>query len=247
MPMDASGIHICGEAWPARVGMHLPPSFHVVWNARTERIANKYGPIISLRLGMILISSPELTKEVFTTDDLNFASRPYIVLAQQFSYNFAGAVEGLEQREEQVQDLKGDQGLEAGLEADEAEAYSLDFAPDDACDHFNALKDSMKTFDYLRLLEQLKMVLSKSLRELEDLECLWELDSERHSRVWHGSKSDVEIANTHMLCYVLPNYTRIVEYTSDNEIHQTRRFVSPMNLALLGHYDKFNVSTSGAT
>ncbi|EFJ25340.1 hypothetical protein SELMODRAFT_413952 [Selaginella moellendorffii] len=117
----------------------------------------------------------------------------------------------------------------------------------------HALKDSMKTFDYLRLLEQLKMVLSKSLRELEDLECLWELDSERHSRVWHGSKSDVEIANTHMLCsrarHVLPNYTRIVAYTSYNEIHQTRRFVpgSPMDLALLGHYDKFNVSTSGAT
>ncbi|XP_002968760.2 flavonoid 3'-monooxygenase [Selaginella moellendorffii] len=58
-----------------------------------QRIAKKYGPITSLRLGMIptvVISSQELAKEIFTTHDLNFASRPYLVSGDHFSYNFSG-------------------------------------------------------------------------------------------------------------------------------------------------------------
>ncbi|XP_024529668.1 cytochrome P450 CYP736A12-like [Selaginella moellendorffii] len=86
--------HSLSVLWFLKARSNLPPPRLTLAsrNARTERIANKYGPIISLRLGMILISSPELTKEVFTTHDLNFASRPYMVLPQNFSYNFAGAV-----------------------------------------------------------------------------------------------------------------------------------------------------------
>ncbi|XP_002994780.2 flavonoid 3'-monooxygenase [Selaginella moellendorffii] len=58
-----------------------------------QRIAKKYGPITSLRLGMIptvVISNQELAKEIFTTHDLNFASRPYLVSGDHFSYNFSG-------------------------------------------------------------------------------------------------------------------------------------------------------------
>ncbi|EFJ18729.1 hypothetical protein SELMODRAFT_7445, partial [Selaginella moellendorffii] len=46
-----------------------------------------------LRLGMmptVVISSQELVKEVFTTHDVNFGSRPYMVLGEHFSYNYLG-------------------------------------------------------------------------------------------------------------------------------------------------------------
>ncbi|EFJ18732.1 hypothetical protein SELMODRAFT_178226 [Selaginella moellendorffii] len=58
-----------------------------------QYISKKYGPVVFLRLGMmptVVISSQELVKEVFTTHDVNFGSRPYMVLGEHFSYNYSG-------------------------------------------------------------------------------------------------------------------------------------------------------------
>ncbi|XP_057865721.2 cytochrome P450 750A1 [Cryptomeria japonica] len=58
-------------------------------------IAKKYGPIASLKLGSvtaIVISSPEMAKEVLKTQDLIFASRPYTATAKYMFYNFMDVV-----------------------------------------------------------------------------------------------------------------------------------------------------------
>ncbi|KAL4563692.1 hypothetical protein LXL04_027737 [Taraxacum kok-saghyz] len=52
-------------------------------------LSKKYGPIMSLKLGqisMIVVSSPQLAEEVFKTNDLALASRPYALLADILLY-----------------------------------------------------------------------------------------------------------------------------------------------------------------
>lgn len=53
-------------------------------------MAKKHGPLIYLRLGQvptIVVSSPEFAKEVVTTHDVIFSSRPNLVATEILSYN----------------------------------------------------------------------------------------------------------------------------------------------------------------
>ena len=55
-----------------------------------RRLSQKFGPIILLQLGQIptlIISSPKIAKEAFTTHDLVFSSRPFLFSAQHTFYN----------------------------------------------------------------------------------------------------------------------------------------------------------------
>ncbi|RDX92258.1 Cytochrome P450 83B1, partial [Mucuna pruriens] len=53
-------------------------------------LSKSYGPIFSLQLGSrpaLVISSPELAKEVMKTHDLEFCGRPSLISSMKFSYN----------------------------------------------------------------------------------------------------------------------------------------------------------------
>ncbi|TKY63292.1 cytochrome P450 family 71 protein [Spatholobus suberectus] len=54
------------------------------------QLSKKYGPLFSLQLGLrpaIVVSSPELAKEVMKDHDLEFSGRPKLLGQQKLSYN----------------------------------------------------------------------------------------------------------------------------------------------------------------
>ncbi|XP_057441029.1 cytochrome P450 71D10-like [Lotus japonicus] len=56
-----------------------------------RKLANKYGPLMHLKLGEvshIIVTSPEIAKQVMKTYDLNFCDRPNLLLSSVTSYNF---------------------------------------------------------------------------------------------------------------------------------------------------------------
>lgn len=80
-----------GGSWPIIGHLHLlggskPP--HLVLGKMAER----YGPIFTVNLGVkkaLIVSSSEIAKECFTTNDKAFASRPKFMAAEIMGYNYA--------------------------------------------------------------------------------------------------------------------------------------------------------------
>ncbi|OVA10807.1 Cytochrome P450 [Macleaya cordata] len=77
-------------SWPLVGHLHLlgePNPLHIALGA----MADKYGPAFTIRLGLhraLVVSSWEVAKEIFTTNDKVFASRLPVVAAKHMGYNF---------------------------------------------------------------------------------------------------------------------------------------------------------------
>ncbi|KAA8528593.1 hypothetical protein F0562_035948 [Nyssa sinensis] len=80
-----------GGAWPIIGHLHLlrgPQLPHITLGA----MADKYGPIFTIRLGVrraLVVSSWEMFKECFSTNDLAVLSRPKFAAATHLCYNYA--------------------------------------------------------------------------------------------------------------------------------------------------------------
>ncbi|KAL7155171.1 hypothetical protein ABFS83_03G057600 [Erythranthe nasuta] len=85
IPPEAEG------GWPIIGHLSLlsgPELPHIV----LSNLADKYGPIFTIRLGVhraLIVSSCEIAKECFTTNDLIFCNRPETAAIQHMGYNFA--------------------------------------------------------------------------------------------------------------------------------------------------------------
>ncbi|KAL0379151.1 UNVERIFIED_CONTAM: Protopine 6-monooxygenase [Sesamum radiatum] len=85
LPPQAAG------GWPLIGHLRLlsgPELPHII----LSDMADKYGPIFSIRLGVhsaLIVSSPEIAKECFTTNDMTFCDRPRTTAVQHMSYDFA--------------------------------------------------------------------------------------------------------------------------------------------------------------
>ncbi|KAK2980498.1 hypothetical protein RJ640_022500, partial [Escallonia rubra] len=79
---------------PGPPGLPFIGNLHQLDNSALHRqlwqLSKKYGPIMSLRLGLVptlVISSAGMAKEVFKTNDLAFSGRPTFLGQQKLSYN----------------------------------------------------------------------------------------------------------------------------------------------------------------
>ncbi|WCJ35030.1 Cytochrome P450 82A3 [Euphorbia peplus] len=77
--------------WPliGHLPILSPPDLpHIVFT----RLADKHGPIFTLRLGkhsLLVINNSDLTKEIFAHNDVNVTFRPSLVAAKILGYNYA--------------------------------------------------------------------------------------------------------------------------------------------------------------
>ncbi|KAL5101204.1 hypothetical protein RYX36_005531 [Vicia faba] len=93
------------KTWSCKKSIvNLPPgpstlpiigNIHQVFSSSTpqhccKNLAKKYGPLMHLKLGQvahIIVSSPEMAKEIMKTQDLVFSDRPNLMLFRIFSYD----------------------------------------------------------------------------------------------------------------------------------------------------------------
>ncbi|OVA10800.1 Cytochrome P450 [Macleaya cordata] len=79
-------------AWPIIGHLHLLEGASRLLHQTLGTMADKYGPIFTIRLGMrrvLVVSNSELAKECFTTKDKIFLSRPNSVAVKLMGYNSA--------------------------------------------------------------------------------------------------------------------------------------------------------------
>ncbi|CAA2982936.1 cytochrome P450 CYP82D47-like [Olea europaea subsp. europaea] len=81
-----------GGSWPFIGHLHLIGGGSRLPHITLGEMADKYGPIFTIRLGVhrtLVVSSWELAKELFTTWDVAVSSRPKFLAAKHMGYNFA--------------------------------------------------------------------------------------------------------------------------------------------------------------
>nr|GMD93707.1 cytochrome P450 82C4-like [Ipomoea batatas] len=79
-------------AWPVIGHLHLLGGADQLLYRTLGAMADKYGPAFNIRLGSrraFVVSSWEVAKECFTTNDKALASRPMTVAAKHMGYNYA--------------------------------------------------------------------------------------------------------------------------------------------------------------
>ncbi|KAA8528585.1 hypothetical protein F0562_035940 [Nyssa sinensis] len=90
-PKSSIAAPEAGGAWPIIGHLHLlvgPQLPHITLGA----MADKYGPIFTIRLGLrpaLVVSSLEMMKECFTTNDIAISSRPEFAAADHLGYHYA--------------------------------------------------------------------------------------------------------------------------------------------------------------
>ncbi|XP_022976390.1 cytochrome P450 CYP82D47-like [Cucurbita maxima] len=93
-----SAAHRTNKTLPPEAAGRLPVIGHLHKLSATEpthitlaKMADAYGPIFTLRLGMntaLIVSSWEIARECFTTNDTIFASRPKGLASELLGYNY---------------------------------------------------------------------------------------------------------------------------------------------------------------
>ncbi|XP_068311234.1 cytochrome P450 CYP82D47-like [Pyrus communis] len=81
-----------GRAWPIIGHLHLLSSSTEPAHLLFGNLADKYGPIFTIKFGVkraIVVSSSEIAKECFKTNDKVFASRPKSIAGEVLGYNYA--------------------------------------------------------------------------------------------------------------------------------------------------------------
>ncbi|XP_010437977.1 PREDICTED: cytochrome P450 82C4-like [Camelina sativa] len=79
-------------AWPIIGHLHLLVGKEQLLYRTLGRMADRYGPVMSLRLGSseaFVVSSFEVAKDCFTVNDKALASRPMTAAAKHMGYNYA--------------------------------------------------------------------------------------------------------------------------------------------------------------
>jgi cytochrome P450 len=78
--------------WPLIGHLRLLGGSHELPHITLGALAEKYGPAFTIRIGVhpaLVISSWELAKECFTTNDVALCSRPNLVGSKHLGYNYA--------------------------------------------------------------------------------------------------------------------------------------------------------------
>lgn len=81
-----------GGAWPFLGHLNIISGRTGLPHVNLGNLADKHGPIFGIRIGVhraVVVSSSELVKELFTTNDAAVSSRPSVKAGKHLAYGYA--------------------------------------------------------------------------------------------------------------------------------------------------------------